>query len=118
MALAVGFVAFSLYFNDERTTHLQLDSLARDYYEKYLYDEHLQRSNRSSEEIFSRFSEKGLGRILLRQLLVFDEKNHGDAREKLNKKCDTNKTYVVYYPKSPYGKTDYEFEYVYSCNFD
>ncbi len=40
------------------------------------------------------------------------------VNEKTNEKCDKNNTKVIIYPKSPYGKTDYEIETKIECGFE
>lgn len=118
MILAALFVFSKLFFTEERVANYRLDALAKNYYEEHFYGEYIRASKDSAEKTLAEFEKRGFGRTFLRQLLTFDENNGGNVREKLDEICDTNKTYVTYYPKSPYGKTDYEFKYVYSCNFD
>ena len=118
MAAAALFVFSKLYFTEERMVGWELDSLAKAYYEGYLYDEYATNSKLGAEKVLSPFSRVGFGKTFLRQLLIFDENHGGNSRDKLNEKCDSNQTYVMYYPKSPYGKTDYDFKYIRSCNFD
>ena len=119
-ALAVvGNLVLSLNFTPEKTTARAMEKIARDYYENYFYDNYV--GEMSDEEIageLSKMKESGFPRTYLHDLLLFDDERHAeDAKEFRHKgyTCDTNKTYVIFYPEEPYGKKDYRVEYGMEC---
>ena len=99
----------SLAFSEENVTKRKVEELARDYYENYYFEK--------NEKDVSKRAEKGIGKISLRQLVLFDNGRHLDMSEELSEVCDTSATSVNIYPEAPYEKQNYRVEYNYSCNF-
>ena len=97
-----------------------LAKLATDYYENDFYDTILQidTSSQPLAERLERYSKIGFAEVYLRQLLILKGEKYQKAATYLKKHCDENRTYVRYYPDSPYGRKDYHIEYAYSCNFE
>ena len=117
----VGNLVLSLNFTPEKTTARAMEKIARDYYENYFYDNYVgDRSREEIEEELSGMKESGFPRTYLHDLLLFDNERHAeDAKEFRHKgyTCDTNKTYVIFYPKEPYGKKDYDVKYEMVCEY-
>ncbi len=114
--LAVVAATFSAVFiTDEKITKHEIESLAKDYYENYLY-ETISNANKEKplSEILKEYETSGFSDISLRQLIIF---NDVDGKN-LTNFCDENKTTLRFYPKSPFGKTDYDIKYNYSCTFE
>lgn len=103
----------SLVFNAERTTKSTISHLASDYYENYFYSNI---SSNNPAEVMNKYTDAGLTRITLRQLLLYTPQN-SVYEDTLLRYCDEDNTYVVFYPKAPFGKTDYDTKYTYSCSF-
>lgn len=101
---------FAFLTSPSRLSKNELNSLAKNYYENYLY------ANAENPEALARYTNVGLARVSLRQLLLHDPESNPETKN-LEKYCDKNETYVKFFPKSPYNKTDYEIEFTYSCNF-
>lgn len=106
----------SLVFNPERTTKSTISHLATEYYEDYFYPNVFSGSQDMSE-ILGRYTDTGLARITLRQLLLYDNQKNTKYQNTLTKYCDENATFVQFFPTEPYGKTNYRTEFTYSCSF-
>ncbi|MBR2998489.1 hypothetical protein IKF34_01800 [Candidatus Saccharibacteria bacterium] len=112
----------SVLFSPERTTKNLLSKLASEYYENYFYakfiDANPSITTKELEDILGKYQTSGLAAIPLRQLLLYDNQKNAASAPKLEKYCDTNNTYMKFYPEPPYSKTSYRTEYFYSCNFE
>lgn len=118
VALAVLLKIFS---NPERVVKRKIETIAADYYENYFYPQitavsEMQNSNKLTEKM-KRYETSGFTEVSLRQLLLFDNERYADAATILTTYCDENKTYVQFFPESPFEKTNYHVKYSYSCNF-
>lgn len=102
--------AFSFLASPSRLAKNELKNLAENYYENTFY------TNIHDQEQLSRYETSGLATVTLRQLLLSDKEKSKDLKA-LKKYCDENETTVKFYPISPFNKTDYRIEYIYSCNF-
>lgn len=109
-------VICSFLLTPERTVTSSIDNLARNYYENYFYPT-LTSSDRFSEDVFTKYAERGFTPITLRQLLLHDEIASAGQATTIKKYCDENSTIIRFYPDPPYGKSDYHIGYTYSCNF-
>ena len=112
----------SILFSPERVTKNQISQLASEYYENYFYAKLITANpsitTKELEEILGKYQTSGLAAIPLRQLLLYDNQKNAASAPKLEKYCDTNNTYMKFYPEPPYSKTSYHTEYFYSCNFE
>ena len=109
-ALILLNVAASAYFNPKAVVNREIDALAREYYEDYLYP--------SIEKELERYEKSGTGNVYLRQLLLYDSgrrENAADYFEHKGYTCDRNKTYVKYYPEPPFQKENYHFDIKLVC---
>lgn len=99
----------SALFNPKAIVDREIDKLARDYYETFLYDN---TAGNTPSETMKKYKDPGLAEVYLRQLLLFDNGRHQDSAPAFNYKgytCDVNKTFVRFYPDEPYNKKDYHF---------
>lgn len=107
------------YFAPAKVARREIEYLAKDYYENYLYDSYfgeLVGEERQAE--FERYVVVGLAPTYLRQLLNYDNGRHQDSASKFSDPsyfCDTNATKVVFYPYSPFAVTDYTVKIEMSC---
>ena len=118
LAVITVFVALicSLVFNPEHTTKSTISQLAAEYYEDYFYP-NIFSGNKDMSEVLNRYTNTGLAKISLRQLLLYNDQQNIGYQNLLTKYCDENNTFVQFFPTEPYGKTNYRAEYTYSCNF-
>ena len=117
--VAVNAVA-SAYFNPKAVVNRELNSLAEEYYEDYLYQNLIGgRTGDAIAEELKHYEKAGIGNTYLRQLLLYDSGRRRAAAgyfDQTGFACDRNKTYVKYYPEPPYGKKDYHFDIKLVCN--
>lgn len=112
-------IVANAYFNPGAVVDREINNLAKEYYEDYLYQN--MTTGLSEEEItkeLARYEKSGTGNVYLRQLLLYDSGRREDAASYFNHKgytCDRNKTYVKYYPEPPFKKENYHFEIKLAC---
>ncbi len=115
--LVVLAVAASLYFSPENMATRELERMAKEYYETYLYGGSLATLEKGLDG-FADFSEEGFQPVKLRQLLLYrGGKNRESQRlfESDEYWCSLDRTEVVYRPVAPYGVKDYTIEYRKQC---
>ena len=108
----------TVYFNPETVVERKFEFLARNYYENYYYDKFIADSEgKDLEATFKKFTTTGLSPILLRQLLLYNNKKYASFEKYFTGgyTCDKNKTNAKNYPVEPYGKTDYEIKIELVC---
>ena len=123
------FAAIKIFSKDkvdekERITK-ELETLGREYYEKYYYVSAGNSDEKDSKEKYlSNFTSVGL-KINLENLLRYNNTlKKGDkvkvnfTNKDTNKKCNYEKSMVTIYPKKPYGKTDYKISVYVDCGFE
>lgn len=148
--LIFGNIAANAYFDPKAVAERELESLAKDYYENYFYDnfvaelragyaagreivyenkeQQLGDENTDAEiesfedymnEGFFQYVKNGLPTVYLRKLLLFDDGRHTTSRQYFSNQyvCNTNHTAVKIKPYPPFGRTDYETEYIYECEW-
>ena len=105
----------------EEATMSQLDQLASNYYEQYYYDKFANsEAFQSLEDVDSamdKYVKTGFSRVTLRQLLVYNRSTTKPLSNQVLKYCDEEKTFVVFYPESPFERTSYHTKFTYSCAF-
>lgn len=121
------FVIYNLIATPEHLIKKQIDSLARDYYENYIYAttlsnnsidvNHPEESSDALNKIFSRYTELGFSQASLRQLLLFNDGKYASLENTFSKYCDLDRTSIKIYPEAPFGRTNYHIDYNYSCKF-
>jgi hypothetical protein len=104
---------YSLLFNPERVVKSTISQLSNSYYEDYFYPN----ISGDASQALPRYTDTGLSKVTLRQLLLYDDQQTAKYQDLLSKYCDTNATYVQFYPTEPFGKSDYHTEFTYSCSF-
>lgn len=111
-------LSLTAIYDPVKRSERELDRLAHDYYIEYLYPRALGEHINEPETILSDYTERGLPNVKLRQLLYYDEGKNAASLEAFSNiyyKCDTNKTYVRFYPVAPYGPTDFRTYYESAC---
>ena len=117
VAFLVGIaILLSVIFSAENTTKRQIESMAKDYYETFFY-ENFTKNSGGEISAFEKYAEKGFAKVTLRQLLLFDGGRYKNLTENLTEYCNEGLTTVKFYPVEPYGTKNYKIEYDYSCNF-
>lgn len=118
---SIFIVAFAIvatfYFSPENNATRELERLAKEYYETYLYGSSLSTFD-NGREGFAEFADEGFRPVKLRQLLLYNGgKNRSSQRffETDSYKCNLDDTKIIYRPTSPYGPTDYTIEYKTTC---
>lgn len=108
-----------MFFSTENHVKSKIDHLARNYYENYYYEKIINSKKFDGDVtgILENYRESGFSPAPLRQILLYDTDENKSTAEYIKKYCDYNKTYIRFYPDSPYGKTDYHIDYSYSCEF-
>lgn len=116
VALTVIMIAF---LNPERQVKSKVESLASNYYENIIYQDLVTSDTFSGdiESALQKYTEKGLPRVNLRQLLLNTKNVPTADYDYLTKHCDIEKTFVQFFPESPFASTNYRVDYTYSCNF-
>lgn len=113
----VAIILITQFSTPEHIVTHEIESIATDYYENYFYPEITTNNPSSPEQIFAKYETTGFARVSLRQLLLFDNERHASSATLLSSHCDTNTTFVQFFPTAPFSKSDYRTEYHYSCNF-
>lgn len=116
--IGVGALVFSKsYFATENQLQREIEMLAADYYENYLYENYFQKISESDRRAeFEQYINRGMNPVYLREILNYGKDNHPEAAKIFqNALCDTNSTSVKYFPEEPYGKSDFRAEYKLSC---
>ena len=118
LAILTVFVAllYSLIFNTEHVTKSKISYLATNYYENYFYP-NLSPHNKDMSDVLNRYTDTGLARISLRQLILSNQDLSQQDIDYFRKNCDENTTFVQFFPTEPFGSTDYRTEFTYSCSF-
>ena len=119
MLIVAAITIFTLIATPERIITSRIASLTEDYYENYFYDRIGEFSNNdaSFEEIMHDYAVHGFAPLSLNQLTHFDNGRHLDASGSLSTYCNMERSSVQIFPFAPYGRTDYDVKYSYSCNF-
>lgn len=113
LALTVGSTAFNL--------ESELRVMGSDFYENFYYDQ-LNKSEEEKVKLLSQYSSIGLkvnvDNLVRSNKEVNEEKVKGFINPKTKEECDLENTKVIIYPKSPYGKTDYDMEVQIECGLE
>lgn len=106
----------SLFLNPEHNTKSKISQLATEYYEDYFYP-NVFSGNKDMSEVLNRYTDTGLAKVSLRQLILSNSNLSEQDASQLQKYCDENTTFVQFFPTEPYDKTSYHTEFTYSCSF-
>ena len=118
LALVIFNAGAHAVLDPKRVTMNKVEELTADYYENYYYDQFTDgMSDEDFAAAFMTYSEYGFPRVYLRELLLFDDGRHSDARAYFDGQyyCNTNHTSITIVPEYPYGKKDYHVNYDYEC---
>ena len=109
-------VICSLIFNTEYQIKNKISHLASEYYENHFYS-NISKSDGNPAEALERYTDTGLAKVSLRQLVLSNPNVSNDEKDFLYQHCNENSTSVQFFPESPYDKKSYRTEYTYSCKF-
>lgn len=118
LTLAVN-IAMNEFFREDRVAERALAALAKDYYENYYFDR-FSESTSDLSDAFEKYSTIGFPSVSLRQLLLVDNRRFAPYAYSFKNSryaCNQELTTVKIYPKSPYGKTDYDIKLNLSCSW-
>ncbi len=119
MLIVIATIAINLFNTPERNVKSKIDDMISDYYENFFYKDVL--NNISNESTRSKTLEKyhdaGFSRVYFRQLFLYDNEKYANEAPLIQKYCDENASFVIYYPDPPYGQTNYHTKIYYSCEF-
>ena len=101
----------------EKDADAVIDEMARKYYEEVYYVDFNSRYASTFDTKIKELEKEGLVESLFD---IARNVDHPDKYRLYNSNesgidCDLKKTYVTYYPKSPYGPTDYEMKTHLDC---
>ncbi|MBR4830453.1 MAG: hypothetical protein IKZ96_01630 [Bacilli bacterium] len=119
--LVLGYLVYSYFFGgtDEQRIERKLNKMAKDFYEKCYYDELVEQKGSASDaiEYLKDYKDKGLKVSYSSLKEYYDEFGSKMNYTELSV-CDEDNTYVLIYPKSPYGKTDFTVGYKLNCKLE
>lgn len=122
VAIAVFLIGFMFLSGNSREKELKelLEGMGRDFYENFYYDG-LKKEDAEKEAFLKKYESQGI-KIDLNNLSRFNPKvNETKVKEFVNPKtekpCDKEKSKVIIYPKSNYGKKDYDIKVELVCGF-
>ncbi len=101
----------------KRSEH-ELTKLANSYYIEYYYPRVLGKYLYQPEEVLADYAAAGLPAVRLRQVLLSNDGKYSSSADAFSNayyQCDTNDTYIRYYPVAPYGPRDYTVTYSTAC---
>lgn len=125
--VAIGLVIFILGLlmlfgqnNKEKELKSLLEEMGKDFYENYFYDG-LNKTEEEKINFLKGYSDKGL-KVTLESFNRFNSKvNESKLKEFVNpdtnKPCNQDESIVTIYPKSNYGKKDYDVKVTLVCGF-
>lgn len=110
-------VVMTFYFSPENNAMRELERMAREYYETYLYRSSIMNLDNDVSRL-AEFSEEGFQAVKLRQLLLYDGGKNRESQKLFESeayKCNVDQSEIVYRPVAPYGAKDYTIEYKTAC---
>ena len=119
VAIIVGIFVFKNKSNEEALKG-NLEKLGKSFYEEFYYPSQ-EKSQKDVKDFVKRFEKTGI-KVNLENIAKTSKADktliEAMVNNKTKKKCDSANSYVVIYPKKPYGKTDYKIEVTLSCGFE
>lgn len=117
--LVVIIGAFTLLFaNDESRVKSKITSMSSEYYENYFYTNLISSPKfKDLNTTMEKYREHGFSPISLNELLLYNNQKNAKYSDFLTKYCDSNHTFIKFYPDPPYDQKSYHAEYSYACNF-
>lgn len=118
-ALTIAFTfVYSSIFDPVKRSEQEIARIANAYYIEYYYPRILGKNLNQPEKILADYAAAGLPTVHLRQLLLSNDGKYANATSAFSNdyyKCNTNETFVRYYPVAPYGPRDYTVTYHMAC---
>ncbi len=97
-----------------------LEKLGRTFYEEFYYPHQIE-NNEDIASFLVKFKESGvkanlenISKISVVDKALVDSMVNNETKEK----CDFKNSSVTFYPKEPYGKTDYEVKVELECGYE
>lgn len=111
--LGAGALIFARsYFAPEAVAERAFESLAKDYYENYFYENFFGKMEKTEIE---KYVDRGAEPIYLKELLNHNDRKDEAAFSQPNYECDTNKSFVKYFPEGDFTREEYRVEYNLIC---
>lgn len=118
--LALGYLVYSYVYGgtQEQKIERKLKKMASDFYKDCYYDELVEQKGSASNaiEYLKGFEKKGLKVSYSNLKEYYDE--YGRMNYTELSVCEEDNTYVLIYPKSPYGKTDFTIGFKLDCELE
>lgn len=118
VAIVVGIILFLNKSNEEQLTK-NLNTLGKQFYEDFYYPSQ-ENSQEDVKKFFKQYEVSGI-KVNLENIAkankIDEELVKGMVNNKTKKECDKTNSYVIFYPKKPYGKTNYTIEVNLECGF-
>ena len=112
LVLIIGIIIF-LSLSKGMRQELRIKNLASSFY-TYYYEENSDKKDEDKIKVFlSNYASSGLT-IKLGDMETYID-THKVENYSILKNCDKDKTKITIYPKSPYGKKDYDVKIKMSC---
>ena len=112
LLLVVGVLVF-YNMNGEKRAKTRLTQISKIFY-KYYYEDNSDKNDKDAIKVFlSKYAASGLT-IRLKDMKVYIDSKKVENYKAL-KKCDEEKTKVIIYPQTPYGKDDFKIETKLDC---
>ena len=105
------------FTDPEKIIIKRIDTIVSDYYENYFYENVAKQSTKPLAEVLSIYKDAGFSPVSLKQILLSKDLSHTDTDKILSTYCDTEDTFIQFFPDPPFGRTDYHVDYRYSCTF-
>lgn len=112
----LGIIVYNL-LTKQKDAETVINEMSKIYYEEHYFVEFKSKYEEDFEKKAKELEEKGITKSLFDISRTID---HPDKHRLYNSNdsgidCDLKKTYVVYYPKCPYGQYDYDMKITMSC---
>ena len=112
LLLVVGVLVF-YNMNGEKRAKTRLTQISKIFY-KYYYEDNSDKNDKDAIKVFlSKYAASGLT-IRLKDMKVYIDSKKVENYKAL-KNCDEEKTKVIIYPQTPYGKNDFKIKTKMSC---
>lgn len=117
--LTLGYLLYYYFFGGsaEQRIERKLNKMVSKFYSDFYYDELVEQRGSASDAIkyLESYKDKGLKVSYSSLKEYYDEFGDNMNYTELSV-CNEDNTYVIIYPKSPYGKKDFTIGYKLDCN--
>lgn len=112
LVLFLGVLVF-YNMNGEKRAEARLNQISKIFY-KYYYEDNSNKDDKDAVKVFlSKYAASGLT-IRLKDMKVYIDSKKVENYKAL-KNCDEEKTKVIIYPQTPYGKDDFKIKTKLDC---